>query len=45
MILTDCFQGTPTIVDGSKKKAASDLGKFEYETGKLTAFKKRVNLA
>lgn len=44
-MLVDYFQCIPTNVDGSKKKEARDLDKFEYEAGKLTAFKKRVNLA
>ena len=45
MILVDYFQCIPTNVGGSKKKEASDLDKFEYEAGKLPAFKKRVSLA
>lgn len=41
MILVDCFQRIPANVSSSKEKEVSSLEEFEYEAGKLAAFKKR----
>lgn len=37
--MVDCFQSIAPNLSSSKKKEVSNLQKFEYEAGKLSAFK------